>query len=141
MKFILEGEEESGGVSIEKYVATHHDKLKADVCLISDGSMAGIDQPLLVSGLRGMVAMDLIIEGPKSDLHSGTYGGSVHNPAQALAELISKMHDENGQVTIPGFYDDVVMLTQEERDALAELKYPVEKWKRETGAPSTMGRR
>ena len=113
VKFIIEGEEESGGESIAKYVHEHADRLAADVCIISDTSMAKKDQPVIVYALRGVTAFEVTVYGPKQDLHSGMYGGTVHNPAQALAEIISKLHNEDGSVAVPGFYDAVrVLMTQ-----------------------------
>jgi len=139
VKFIIEGEEESGGESIEAYVKNHSDRLGADVVVVSDTSMATTDQPVIVTALRGGVSMELHVTGPKSDLHSGAYGGAVHNPAQALAEIIGKLHDADGTITVPNFYDDVKELTPEERTAIAQAGYDEAELKAETGVPQPYG--
>lgn len=139
VKFIIEGEEESGGESIKAFVQNHNNRLKADAIVVSDTSMATTDQPVIVTALRGGIAMELHVSGPKSDLHSGAYGGAVHNPAQALAEIIGKLHDENGTITVPGFYDDVKPLTPEERTAIAQAGYDDTELLAETGVPKPWG--
>ena len=139
VKFILEGEEESGGESIAKYVPEHTDKLKADVCVVSDSSFLDETTPAILYGLRGMVAMELHVTGPSSDLHSGSYGGVVHNPLQALTEIVAKLHNEDGSIAVPGFYDDVVALTDDERTELAKIPWTDESFKAETGAPQAWG--
>lgn len=139
VKFIIEGEEESGGESIAKYVHEHADRLAADVCIISDTSMAKKDQPVIVYALRGITAFEVTVYGPKQDVHSGMYGGTIHNPAQALAEIISKLHNEDGSVAVPGFYDDVRVLSDDERAALEKVPYTEEEWKDDTGAPKPWG--
>jgi len=139
VKFILEGEEESGGDSIAAYVPQNTDKLKADMCLISDGGMPAIESPVIVTSLRGIIALEIHVYGPSSDLHSGMYGGTVHNPLQALTEIISKLHDENGVITVPGFYDEVYQLTDEERADVNYVAWTDEKWVEETGAPKPYG--
>ncbi len=139
VKFIIEGEEESGGESIEAYVKNHSDRLSANVVVVSDTSMINTEQPVIVTALRGGVSMELHVSGPKSDLHSGAYGGAVHNPAQALAEIIAQLHDTNGQISVPGFYDDVKALTPEERAAIAQAGYDFEELQAETGVPQAYG--
>lgn len=139
VKFIIEGEEESGGESIEAYVKSHADRLKADAIVVSDTSMPSTDKPVIVVSLRGGLSMELHVSGPKSDLHSGAYGGAVHNPAQALAEIISKLHDDTGKITVSGFYNDVQPLTQEERTAIAEANYDEAELYAETGVPQAWG--
>jgi len=139
VKFIIEGEEESGGESIEAYVKSHSDRLSADVVVVSDTSMASTEQPVIVTALRGGVSMELHVTGPQSDLHSGAYGGAVHNPAQALAEIIAQLHDTDGHITVPGFYDDVKALTPEERTAIAQAGYDVDELQAETGVPQPYG--
>jgi acetylornithine deacetylase/succinyl-diaminopimelate desuccinylase-like protein len=139
VKFIIEGEEESGGESIQAYVKNHSDKLNADAIVVSDTSMATTEEPVIVIALRGGLAMELHVSGPKSDLHSGSYGGAVHNPAQALAEIISKLHDDKGIITVPNFYDDVKDLTTEERTAIAQVKYDEDELYAETGVPQSWG--
>ena len=139
VKFIIEGEEESGGESIESYVINHSDRLKADAVVVSDTSMATTDEPVIVVALRGGTKMELHVSGPKSDLHSGSYGGAIHNPAQALAEIISKLHDADGKITVPGFYDDVKILSDDERTAIAQVKYDEAELYAETGVPQSWG--
>jgi succinyl-diaminopimelate desuccinylase len=125
LKFIVEGEEESGGEGIYTFVASPEGqkKLAADCVLVSDTSMFAPGQPTITYGLRGMLAMELFLTGPDRDLHSGTFGGSVFNPAVALTKIISQLIDGNGRITIPGFYDDVVPLTERESTQFANLPF------------------
>ncbi len=139
VKLIFEGEEETGSPSLEPFVQANKDLLAADSGLISDSHILGPQQPSIVYSLRGLAYMEIRITGPKRDLHSGSYGGSVHNPAQAVAEIIAALHDENGTVTIPGFYDKVRPLSDEERDALRRVPYTLEKWQAETGLREPWG--
>ncbi|NDJ60232.1 MAG: dipeptidase [Chloroflexi bacterium] len=140
IKLLFEGEEESGSTHIFKFVPEQRDKLAADVCIVSDGSMPDVDQPVLVYGLRGLVTMELTVTGPRRDLHSGHYGGSVHNPIQALTEILAALHDSDGRVTVPGFYDDVRPLDAAERAALAAIGPWIEtEWQAVTGAPQPWG--
>lgn len=140
IKLIFEGEEESGSEHIFEFVAHNPDLLRCDVVVISDGSNPDINQPVLDYGLRGITTMELIITGPQRDLHSGHYGGTVHNPIQALTEILAQLHDENGRVTIPGFYDDVLPLDEEERQILSDVGPWIEKeWGEVTGAPQQWG--
>ena len=123
VKFLLEGEEESGGESIEKYVrSSAAERIDCDAVVVSDSSMYAPGQPSLLYGLKGLAYMEIRVDGPNRDLHSGTFGGAVANPANALAHILSKLLDsETGEVTIPGFYDDVVPLEDWERDAFGAL--------------------
>ena len=139
VKFILEGEEESGSGSISRFLNEHPERLQADVCVISDTSMSHIDQPEIVSGLRGGIALELHVTGPRQDLHSGMYGGTVHNPAQALAEILIKLHHADHSVAVPGFYDDVLLLNDDERAEIARLPWTEVDWQGETGAPAPWG--
>jgi acetylornithine deacetylase/succinyl-diaminopimelate desuccinylase-like protein len=140
VKVLLEGEEESGSEHIFAFVAENAELLKADVCIVSDGSMTNPEQPVQVYGLRGLIAMEVHVRGSRRDLHSGHYGGSVHNPAQALAEIIAALHDKDGRVTVPGFYDDVLPLDAEEREALAPMQMPFEaEWASGVTAPQHWG--
>ena len=107
IKVVLEGEEESGSENINAFIAAHPERLAADIAMVSDGAILAPDQPSLTYGLRGIAALELNVRAPVSDLHSGHWGGSVHNPIQALTEILAQLHDENGTVTVPGFYDDV----------------------------------
>lgn len=140
VKLLFEGEEESGSEHIFEFVKDNTDLLKADAVVISDGSHPDPNQPVLVYGLRGIVTMELHITGPGRDLHSGHYGGNVHNPIQALAEIIAQLHDPNGRVTVPGFYDDIPPYPEGERATLAEIQPWVEReWHLLTGAPAPWG--
>jgi acetylornithine deacetylase/succinyl-diaminopimelate desuccinylase-like protein len=139
VKFIVEGEEEDGSKSIMRYVPENTAKLAADLCLISDGPILAPDKPKLVYGLRGIWAGEISVRGPAHDLHSGMYGGAVHNPNQALAELLAALHNPDGSVAIPGFYDDVLPLDQAERDALAKIPYGAAELLVESGVPAPWG--
>ena len=139
VKFVVEGEEEVGSQALMAYVPTATGKLAADVCLISDTHILSPEQPLIIYGLRGMWAGEITVRGPSQDLHSGIFGGAIHNPNQALCELLARLHDEKGRVTVPGFYDDVQDLTEQERAALAQAPYDEEKLLQESGAPAAWG--
>lgn len=140
LKILCEGEEESGSEHIYAFVANNPDLLKADVCVISDGSLPNEHQPVLDYGLRGIISLEIHVRGPKRDLHSGHYGGSVHNPIQALTEIVAKLHADDGSVAVPGFYDQVAPLTDEERDVLLPMRAPFdEEWRDVTGAPAPWG--
>jgi len=138
-KFIIEGEEEIGSPNLADFLMKHKDLLQCDVILNPDAGMISPDSPTIVYGLRGLTYFELNIFGPDHDLHSGMFGGVIHNPAIVLSELITKMHDENWKVTLPGFYDDVLPLTEEERDQLLRLPISDEDLKRQTGAPELWG--
>ena len=120
VKFIIEGEEESGGESIDKFVVDDAGRLlDCDVVYISDSSMYSPGQPALLYGLRGLCYMEFKVKGPNRDLHSGSFGGAIANPLNALSFIISKLRDlETGKILIPGFYDDVRKLESWEREAL-----------------------
>jgi acetylornithine deacetylase/succinyl-diaminopimelate desuccinylase-like protein len=139
VKWFLEGEEESGSPSLAPFVAGHHDLLKADCCLNADGGMLGPEMPTINWGLRGLAYFELRVNGPRGDLHSGQYGGAVLNPAQALAELIAGMHDAQGRVTLPGFYDAVRPLSAGERAEFARLPTNEAYYLDKTGAPALWG--
>ncbi|HEX2992154.1 MAG TPA: M20/M25/M40 family metallo-hydrolase, partial [Anaerolineales bacterium] len=121
VKFLLEGEEEIGSKNLEPFLKKHAQLFKADVSLNPDAGMMGIDMPTITYGLRGLAYFEINITGPRADLHSGLYGGVVHNPAQVLAELIAKMHDKRGRVTLPGFYDSVRPISKQERADFVRL--------------------
>ena len=139
LKFLLEGEEEIGSKHLEPFLKKYAEKFKADVSLNPDAGMTGIDMPTITYGLRGLAYFEVHVSGPKADLHSGLYGGTVHNPAQALAELIAKMHDEKGRVTLPGFYDSVRPITEQERSDFARLPNDDAHYLAETGVPTLWG--
>lgn len=119
IKLLFEGEEESGGETVDAFVDQHPDKVAADVVVISDGTIRAPDQPSITYGLRGIITFEVHLDGPQRDLHSGHWGGTVHNPAQVIAEIVAQLHDESGLVTVPGFYDNVNMLEDDEREILA----------------------
>ncbi len=140
IKLLYEGEEESGGEHIEEFVVNNHELLAADVVVVSDGSMPDVNQPVLVYALRGITTMELEVFGPAKDLHSGHYGGNVHNPLQAMAEIIAQLHDANGTVTVPGFYDNVLALDDEERTELKKiLTWSETEWQNVASAPQPWG--
>jgi acetylornithine deacetylase/succinyl-diaminopimelate desuccinylase-like protein len=139
VKFLIEGEEEIGSPSLTKWIEQHVELLKADFCLNPDSGMMGKDYPTITYGLRGLVYFELRVYGPEHDLHSGLAGGVVHNPAQALAELIAAMHDAHGRITLPGFYDSVRTLSAEERADLARLPNTESEYLRQTGVPALWG--
>ncbi len=133
VKLILEGEEEIGSPSLEAFVLRNKELLAADSGLISDGRIISAEQPSIVYALRGMTYMEIRVTGPKRDLHSGSYGGTVYNPAQIVAEIVAALHNEDGSITIPGFYDKVLPLSDAERVALSEVPYTLGQWQEETG--------
>jgi acetylornithine deacetylase/succinyl-diaminopimelate desuccinylase-like protein len=123
LKFLIEGEEESGSPHFEKLLAERRDRLDCDVTVITDTGMIAADQPSTVTGMRGMVSCTVEFHGPDLDLHSGVFGGAVPNPATAIARLAAALHDERGRVQVPGFYDDVVELNAEERALFAKVPH------------------
>jgi acetylornithine deacetylase/succinyl-diaminopimelate desuccinylase-like protein len=129
IKFMIEGEEEVGSSNLGIFVNANKERLKADVVLISDTSMISLEHPSLETGLRGLSYVEVEVTGPNRDLHSGVYGGAVANPATILAKLIASMHDENNHITIPGFYDDVLELSPEEREMLNKAPYNENEYK------------
>ena len=129
IKFIFEGEEEIGSPSLNAFLKEHKELLKADVILVSDTSMLSADLPSLTTGLRGLAYWEVEVTGPNRDLHSGHFGGAVANPINVLCEMIAKMTDEDGRITMPGFYDDVEELSKEERDMIASIPFDEEGYK------------
>ena len=123
VKFIIEGEEEVGSIHLEEFISTHKTMLAADVILVSDTGMLAKDVPSITSGLRGLSYVEVEVVGPNRDLHSGLYGGAVANPINVLAEMIASLQDENKHITIPGFYDDVLEISAEERIEMAKAPY------------------
>lgn len=130
VKFIVEGEEESGGKGLKQFIPEHSDRLSADVAFISDTTMATWDQPSIVYGLRGMCSVNIDVIGPKLDVHSGVYGGGINNPINALLHIIAQLIDEDGHILIPGFYDDVLPLEAEERERISQYPFDEEEWLR-----------
>ncbi len=139
VKFMLEGEEEIGSPSLYGWCEENKELVKGDVILISDTSMISMDTPSITCGLRGLCYMQVEVTGPDHDLHSGLYGGAVANPANVLANLITKLVDENGRVTIPGFYDDVRILTEEERTNFNKAPYNKEEYMKGVGVEELAG--
>lgn len=139
VKFLLEGEEEIGSKNLEPFLKKHADRFRADVSLNPDAGMMGENLPTITYGLRGLAYFEINITGPKADLHSGLYGGTVHNPAQVLAELIAKMHDKRGRITLPGFYDSVRPISKKERGDFARLPNDEAHYLAETGVPALWG--
>ena len=139
LKMIIEGEEEIGSEHLDSFVRAHKALLKADLAVISDTSMFGRGVPSVCYGLRGLSYMQVEITGPNKDLHSGSFGGSIHNPVQALAEIIAQLHDKDGRVTIPGFYRDVRGLTRKERAAFKKLPWNDARYARELGVSRLYG--
>ena len=139
VKFMIEGEEEVGSDNLGTFVKENKAKLKADVILISDTSLISLDQPSITAGLRGLSYMEVEVTGPNRDLHSGVYGGAVANPANVLSKMIASLHDENGRVTIPGFYDQVVELSPTDREALNKAPFDLNEYKKELGIEEIQG--
>ena len=139
VKVMIEGEEEVGSDHLGLFVAQNRDMLKADVILISDTSIIANDVPSIESGLRGLSYVEVTVTGPNRDLHSGVYGGGVMNPANALAKMIASLHDEQGRITIPGFYDNVIDLTETERTELAKAPFNLADYKHDLGIADAAG--
>jgi acetylornithine deacetylase/succinyl-diaminopimelate desuccinylase-like protein len=137
---VIEGEEEVGSVHLSKFLSQNRDALKCDVVVVSDTGMIARRTPTLSYGLRGVAALELKVTGPKMDLHSGIFGGAVANPATALAQLLATLHDREGHIAIPGFYDDVAPILDWEHEAWKKLPLdPDAEMLEETGAPSLFG--
>jgi acetylornithine deacetylase/succinyl-diaminopimelate desuccinylase-like protein len=126
---MIEGEEEMGSPALNTWCREHKEMLAADLILVSDTSMIGIDIPSITVGLRGLAYMEVEVIGPNKDLHSGLYGGAVANPCNILAKLIASLHDENNHITIPGFYDDVITVGAEERADMARAPFDLDEYK------------
>lgn len=139
IKFMIEGEEEVGSAHLGEYCRANKEKLKCDVILISDTAMISNDQPSLDIGLRGMSYVEVELTGPNIDLHSGVYGGAVGNPANILATMIASLHDENRYIMIPGFYDDVVDLSDAERAEMAKAPFDLGEYKQNLDIEETFG--
>lgn len=139
IKFIIEGEEEVGSESLEAYLLEHTDKLSCDYVVVSDTPQFGPGQPAITYGLRGIQYFKLKLTGPDHDLHSGTFGGSVANPAASLAQILATLFDDNGHIQIPGFYDDVVSLSDTERAQLQGLGFDDVDYMRQIGVDSLNG--
>jgi len=139
IKFCIEGEEEIGSPNLGKFVSSHKELLKADCILISDSSMLSLDTPSIDIGVRGLSYIEVEVTGPNRDLHSGVYGGAVANPITILAKMIASCHDENNHITIPGFYDDVTMIPDEERKLMSKAPFNETVYKEDLGVKELWG--
>ncbi|MEJ2598712.1 MAG: dipeptidase [Anaerolineales bacterium] len=139
LKYLIEGEEEIGSMNLEGFIATHKDLLASDFALNPDAGMIAKDTPTITYGLRGLAYFELWIYGPDHDLHSGLFGGAIHNPAQVLCDLIAGMHDEQGRITLPGYYDRVLPITSEERAEFSRLPMDEAYYLKQSGAPALFG--
>jgi acetylornithine deacetylase/succinyl-diaminopimelate desuccinylase-like protein len=139
IKFILEGEEEVGSAHLDDFVRAHRSELGADVVVISDSPMFARGVPSICYGLRGLVYCQIDLRGSSTDLHSGSFGGAVANPAMVLSQMLAQMKDRSGRIRIPGFYDDVVPLQEEERKAWATLPFNEKQYKKAFGIPKVYG--
>ncbi|MCS7052789.1 MAG: dipeptidase [Ignavibacterium sp.] len=139
VKFLIEGEEEIGSPNLYSFLKNNSKLLKCDAVLISDTSLWDEGVPTLTYGLRGISYMEIEVTGPNRDLHSGTYGGAVPNPINVLAEIISKLKDKNGRILIPGFYNDVLKLTKQEKENLKKLKYTEKEFSNSIGIKKSVG--
>jgi acetylornithine deacetylase/succinyl-diaminopimelate desuccinylase-like protein len=139
IKLLIEGEEEVGSENLDRFVTEHKEMLKADLVVISDSGMYAKGVPSICYSLRGLSYMEVELTGPNRDLHSGSFGGSVHNPVQALCELIASLHDKNGKVTVKGFYDGVRPLTKAERVSFKKLPFSDKKYAKELGVKQLYG--
>lgn len=139
IKFLIEGEEEVGSDNLGQFCADHKDILKSDVVLISDSAIIANDVPSITVGLRGLSYLEVEVTGPNKDLHSGVYGGAVGNPINVLCELIASLKDENKQITIPGFYDDVAIVSESDRKEMNKAPFNLERYKRDLNVNDVEG--
>lgn len=139
VKFIIEGEEEVGSAHLEDFLIQYKSKLKGDIILVSDTGIISNEIPSITTGLRGLSYVEVELTGPNRDLHSGLYGGAVANPINILCNMISSLTDENNKVTIPGFYDKVEKVTNEEREQMAKAPFDIEEYKEHIGIPDVHG--
>ncbi len=139
IKFMIEGEEEVGSDNLGIFVNANKEKLKADIILISDTSIINNETPSITAGLRGLTYMEVEVTGPNRDLHSGVYGGAVDNPVNALCEMVAKLKDENGKITIPGFYDGVLEYSDADRKKMAERPFDKKEYMADLGVDALKG--
>ena len=139
VKLMIEGEEEVGSSNLEFFVKENQKKLKSDVILISDTGILNNDQPSITTGLRGLSYMEVKLTGPNRDLHSGLYGGTVANPINVLCQMISSLKDENNKITIPGFYDDILDISDSERKEMSKVPFDLELFKKSLSIGSVYG--
>ncbi|MGH2625544.1 MAG: dipeptidase, partial [Anaerolineales bacterium] len=139
LKFLIEGEEEVGSEDLDPFIHEHRDMLRADAVVISDTSMFDRDLPTITYGLRGLAYFQIDVEGPNTDLHSGSFGGAVANPAAVLAKMLTDLKDSRGRVAVPGFYDDVVPVSEEERRAYRQLPFDEARYMKGLGVAELSG--
>jgi len=139
VKFCIEGEEEVGSPNLGKFVSANKELLKADCVLISDSAMISLENPSIDIGVRGLSYIELEVTGPNRDLHSGVYGGAVANPITILSKMIASLHDENNHITIPGFYDDVLIATEEERALMSKAPFNEKEYAADLGVNELWG--
>ncbi|WP_296622081.1 dipeptidase [Marivirga sp.] len=139
VKFMIEGEEEVGSENLEIFIAENKEKLKSDVIVISDTSMIANEHPSMAVSLKGISYLEIEVTGPNRDLHSGVYGGAVANPINVLCRMITSLQDENRKVTVPGFYDQVLELTQAERDEMNKAPFNLENYKKDLAIEDVEG--
>lgn len=139
IKFMIEGEEEVGSSSLGEFVRNNKEKLKNDIILISDTEIISNDQPSISVGLRGLSYVEVEVKGANLDMHSGVYGGAVPNPINVLSRMIAKLHDDDGRITIPGFYDDVEELSDEDRAEMAKIPFNLDNYKKSIGISDIQG--
>ncbi|SMO66980.1 Acetylornithine deacetylase/Succinyl-diaminopimelate desuccinylase [Saccharicrinis carchari] len=139
VKFLIEGEEEIGSVNLPQFCEENKEMLKSDVILVSDTSMIAPGIPSITTGLRGLAYWQVEVTGPNRDLHSGLFGGAVGNPINVLAKMIAQMTDEDGKITVPGFYDDVIEVDAEERKRMSQAPFDEERYKRAIGVEELAG--
>ncbi len=139
LKYVIEGEEEVGSRNLEDFLNANKDRLSCDVAVVSDTSQYAPNQPAITYGLRGILAVEVTVTGPKKDLHSGVFGGAVMNPATGLARMIASLHDDQGRVRIPGFYDAVQPLSDAERQQFRDLNFDEAAFKAELGISEVFG--
>jgi acetylornithine deacetylase/succinyl-diaminopimelate desuccinylase-like protein len=139
VKFMIEGEEEVGSVNLEAFAKANVERLTADVVILSDTSIIANDCPSITVGLRGLSYLEVEVTGPNRDLHSGVYGGAVANPINVLSKMIASMHDENNQITVPGFYDNVATLSDDYRKAMNEAPFDLEEYKKDLAIGDVSG--
>lgn len=139
LKFMIEGEEEIGSPSLEAFIKQERERLSCDICISADSGILDANTPAITYSLRGMAYFEIHVQGPSKDLHSGSFGGAVHNPAIVLSQLIGGMQDAEGRITLPDFYDKVRPLTEEEREETAQLPSVEAWWVAQTGAPAVFG--
>jgi acetylornithine deacetylase/succinyl-diaminopimelate desuccinylase-like protein len=139
VRFLIEGEEEIGSPSLAAFLSSHREELHADLVLSADGAMWRSSEPSLSIAAKGLLALDIVVTGPASDLHSGRHGGAVQNPNHALAAIVASLHAADGSVAVDGFYDDVAPLSDADRAALGEVPFDEESYRKSVGVPTLYG--